>query len=69
MKGVFSQVALSEARKRANKKYQDKHKSEVAINVKRSQAKSYIREYVREDELNEFKKLISDREADLKNKS
>lgn len=55
----------SEARKRANKKWNDKNRDKVRIMNYRSKAKVYISEIADKEELVELEKMIKDRLAEL----
>ena len=52
---------LSEARIKANKKWDEKNKERKKYIVKRSTAKGFIRDYATDDDLAELLTLISDR--------
>lgn len=52
---------LSEARIKANKKWDEKNKERKKYIVKRSTAKGFIRDYATDDDLTELLTLISDR--------
>lgn len=56
---------ISEARKRANKKWNDSHKSKQRLYLYRSHAKKFVREIASEDDLKELQKMIADRLNDL----
>ena len=49
---------LSEARKRANKKWNDANKDKMKIYQYRSKARKFITEYASKDELQELQRLI-----------
>ena len=51
---------LSEAKRKANKKWDDKNKERKAYIVKRSTARNFIKNMDRED-IEEFEKLIQER--------
>ena len=51
---------LSEAKRKANKKWDDKHKERKAYIVKRSTARNFIKNMDRED-IEEFEQLIQER--------
>ncbi|WP_436704196.1 hypothetical protein [Lactiplantibacillus plantarum] len=57
---------LSEARTRANKKWDEKNKERKKYIVKRSTARGFIRNYATDDDLAEMLALISDRHKQLK---
>ncbi|MCM2584807.1 hypothetical protein NDQ54_01705 [Lactiplantibacillus plantarum] len=52
---------LSEARIKANKKWDENNKERKKYIVKRSTAKGFIRDYATDDDLTELLTLISDR--------
>lgn len=52
---------LSEARIKANKKWDEKNKERKKYIVKRSTAKGFIRDYATDDDLTELLTLITDR--------
>ena len=51
----------SDAKLRANKKYQEKHKEEVKYNQYKSRARSFVRNLARKDDLLLLKKEIEDK--------
>ncbi|CAJ1188246.1 MULTISPECIES: hypothetical protein [Companilactobacillus] len=57
---------LSEARIKANKKWDEKNKERKKYIVKRSTAKSFIKNLATQDDLNELKELIKLKEKELK---
>lgn len=56
---------LSEARKRANKKWDDKNKDRKNYIVKRSTTKSFILNLATEDDLEQIEKYIEERRSKL----
>ena len=54
-------MALSESRKRANKKWDDKNKERMKYLRYRSYAKSFIKNMANNDDLDELVKLIDER--------
>lgn len=57
---------LSEARIKANKKWDEKNKERKKYIVKRSTAKSFIKNLATKDDLDELKDLIRIKEKELK---
>lgn len=57
-------MALTEARKKANKKWDEANKEKKKYYAKKSTAKSYVKIATLED-LEELKKLILEREQEL----
>ncbi|BEI63957.1 hypothetical protein PND37_14130 [Lactiplantibacillus plantarum] len=60
---------LSEARIKANKKWDEKNKERKKYIVKRSTAKGFIRDYATDDDLTELLTFISDRHNFLHKKN
>ena len=58
-------MATSEAQKWANKKYREKNKEKEKIGSYRRTARLFIKTYATIEELEEFKELINEREAQL----
>ena len=56
---------LTEAKKRANKKWNEKNKERVHYLSYRSQAKSFIRRFATEEDLDELEKLIAEKRKKL----
>lgn len=56
---------LTEAKKRANKKWNEKNKERVRYLSYRSQAKSFIRRFATEEDLDELEKLIAEKRKKL----
>lgn len=56
---------LSEARKRANKKWDEKNKARKAYINKRSTAKSFILNLATKEDLEKMKEYIAEREKQL----
>lgn len=52
---------LSEARKRANKKWNDANKDKQRMYAARSQAKKFIREFAQEEDLQLLEEMIVER--------
>lgn len=52
---------LSEAKKRANKKWNENNKERVHYLSYRSQAKSFIRRFATKEDLDELEKLIAEK--------
>lgn len=52
---------LSEARIKANKKWDEKNKAKRKLYLYRSHAKTFVREIASEDDLKELRKMIDDR--------
>ena len=52
---------LSEARRKANKKWNEKNKDKQRVYLYRSHAKKFVREIANEDDLKELDKLIHKR--------
>ncbi|MCC4370548.1 hypothetical protein LMB49_10815 [Limosilactobacillus reuteri] len=52
---------VSEAQRRANKKWNDKHKEENRIYRYRSYARKYVKDIASEEDLEELQQLINDR--------
>lgn len=59
-------MALSEAQKRSNKKWNDKHKDKAKIYVARSTAKRFIKDFANEKDLKDLEKLIAEKRKQLK---
>ncbi|MBU5309252.1 hypothetical protein [Ligilactobacillus saerimneri] len=55
---------LSDAKKKANKKWNDKNKDKTKIYRYRSSAKKYVRELASKDDLLELKAMIDERLRD-----
>lgn len=58
---------LTEARAKANKKWDDKTREKKRIYSYRSNARKYVRELADLDDLAELKEMIAEREEQLKN--
>lgn len=56
---------LSDAKKKANKKWNDKNKDKTKIYRYRSSAKKYVRELASKDDLLELKAMIDERLSQL----
>ncbi|WP_323075045.1 hypothetical protein [Limosilactobacillus reuteri] len=54
-------MVVSEAQRRANKKWNDKHKEENRIYRYRSYARKYVKDIATTDDLKELQQLINDR--------
>ena len=54
-------MTLSEAKKRANKKWDEKNKDRKKYLVYRSQAKSFIRRFATSEDLDELEKIIAEK--------
>ena len=52
---------LSEARIKANKKWDEKNKAKRKLYLYRSHAKTFVREIASEDDLKELRKMIDER--------
>ncbi|MFR0582974.1 hypothetical protein ACLUX0_01500 [Limosilactobacillus mucosae] len=52
---------LSESRRKANKKWNDKNKDKQKIYLYRSHAKTFIRDLASEDDLKELQAMIQER--------
>lgn len=52
---------LSEARRRANKKWNDKNKDKQKVYRYRSSAKKFIRDLASDDDLKELRQMIDER--------
>ncbi|MFD1125519.1 hypothetical protein ACFQ22_09170 [Lentilactobacillus raoultii] len=59
----------TEARKRANKKWDEAHKERTRYISRRSQARGFIRNFATAEDLQELTKLIRKRQEFLKDKS
>lgn len=59
----------TEARKRANKKWDEAHKERTRYISRRSQARGFIRNFATTEDLQELTKLIRKRQEFLKDKS
>ena len=59
---------LSEAKKRANKKWDQSHAEEKKIIRARSAAKSFINKYAEEKDLNLLSELIENKRKKIQNK-
>ncbi|MCL0330550.1 hypothetical protein [Apilactobacillus xinyiensis] len=59
-------MALSEARKKANKKWDEKNKARKNYINKRSAAKSFILKYATDEDVEEMDKLIEERRTNGK---
>ncbi|MDF7683803.1 hypothetical protein PT287_09860 [Lactobacillus sp. ESL0679] len=57
-------MVVTEAQKRAKKKYQQKHRKEANVYSYRSTAKNFIKNYATFDDLQELKELISANEKE-----
>lgn len=57
---------LSEARRKANKKWNDKNKDKQRVYLYRSHAKTFVREIASEDDLKELRKMIDKRLDNIK---
>lgn len=58
-------MAISEARRKANKKWDDKNKDKKKLYQYRSTAKSFIKKMASNDDLDELEKLIIERRKEL----
>ena len=58
-------MAISEARRKANKKWDDKNKDKKKIYQYRSYARSYITKMATAEDLDELVKLIDERRKEL----
>lgn len=56
---------ISEAKKRANKKWDEKNKDRKKYLVYRSQAKSFIRRFATKEDLDELEKIIAEKRKKL----
>jgi hypothetical protein len=65
--GVDTMAKLTEARAKANKKWDDKNREKKRIYSYRSNARKYVRELADLDDLAELKEMIAEREEQLKN--
>ncbi len=54
-------MMVSEAQRRANKKWNDKHKEENRIYRYRSYARKYVRDIASKEDLAELQQLINER--------
>lgn len=52
---------LSEARRKANKKWNEKNKDKQRVYLYRSHAKKFVREIANEDDLKELRNMIDER--------
>lgn len=52
---------LSEARIKANKKWDEKNKAKRKLYLYRSHAKTFVREIASDDDLNELRKMIDEK--------
>lgn len=52
---------LSEARMKANKKWDEKNKAKRKLYLYRSHAKTFVREIASDDDLKELRKMIDER--------
>ncbi|MFD1672874.1 hypothetical protein ACFQ5M_12245 [Agrilactobacillus yilanensis] len=59
-------MALSDARKKANKKWDDQNQDKKRIYRYRSYSRKFIRDLADMDDLEELEKLITDRKNELK---
>lgn len=57
---------LTEARKRANKKWDEKNKAKRKLYLYRSHAKTFVREIASVDDLKALRQMIDDRLAKIK---
>lgn len=57
---------VTEAQKRATKKYKDKHPDKRRLYQYRSNAKTYVRKYATLKDLAELKAIIAQKEKELK---
>lgn len=55
----------TKARQQANKKWDQAHKEQTRYISRRSQARGFIRNFATQDDLNELKELIAQRERML----
>lgn len=55
----------TEAQRRANKKYKEKHKQQQNIYIKRSTARNFIKNYANLNDLQELQELIKVRQEQL----
>jgi ribosomal protein S20 len=61
-----SENKTSDAQKRATQAYRERNREKTRKQSARSAAKTFINKYADLDELEELKKLISERESNLK---
>lgn len=59
-------MAISEAQKKAKQKYEEKNREKINYQSSRRSARSFIKNKATLEDLEELKKLISDRENELK---
>lgn len=59
-------MALREARKKANKKWDEKNKDRKKYINSKSQAKSFILNYATSEDLDNLEKIISEKRTNLK---
>ncbi|MCH4175878.1 MAG: hypothetical protein LKF43_00125 [Streptococcaceae bacterium] len=62
----MSENKTSDAQKRATQAYRERNREKTRKQSARSAAKTFINKYADLDELEELKKLISERESNLK---
>lgn len=61
-------MTLSEAQKRANKKWNDKNKAKMTYFRRKSDSKNFILKYATEEDLDKTLEYIQQRRNDLKSK-
>lgn len=54
---------VTEAQKRANKKWDEEHKERKAYIAKRSTARNFIKKFATDEDIEELKRLIAEREG------
>lgn len=59
-------MALTEARKKANKKWNDKNKAKSRVYSYRSTARKFVREMATLEDIAELRELLEKREQELK---
>ena len=57
----------SEAQRRANKKYKEKHKEQQNLYVKRSITRNFLKKFATLDDLQEMQEIIDERRKQLEN--
>lgn len=58
-------MSLTEAQKRAKKKYAEKNKDKVRVADYKRTARMYIKNHATSDDLNEFRLLIDERKKNI----
>ena len=61
-------MTLSDAKKRANKKWNDKNKAKMTYFRRKSDSKNFILKYATEEDLDKTLEYIQQRKNELKNK-